>query len=54
MFGKYLGCYVFCICLVEFGFILEDIEVNVFFEKFKDLVDKKKDIIDDDLLVLVI
>ncbi|MCG7311668.1 2-isopropylmalate synthase [Priestia flexa] len=52
--GKHSGRHAFRTRLVELGFVLEDEQANVLFEKFKDLADKKKDITDDDLFALVV
>lgn len=53
--GKYLGCNVFKFCLQELGIELESDEViNVVFVCFKELVDCKYEIFDEDLYVLVL
>ncbi|MFC3883118.1 2-isopropylmalate synthase [Bacillus songklensis] len=52
--GKHSGRHAFRNRLEEIGFSLSDEKVNVLFQKFKDLADKKKDITDDDLFALVI
>lgn len=51
--GKYFGCYVFKDKLKEFGFELGDNVLQDVFCWFKDLVDCKKYVYDEDIEVLV-
>jgi len=51
--GKHSGRAAFRDKLKKLGFSLEESELNISFEKFKALADKKKDIYDDDIRALV-
>jgi len=51
--GKHSGRHAFNERLKKLGFHLNETQVNKAFERFKDLCDKKKDIFDDDLRVIV-
>ncbi len=51
--GKHSGRHAFKTRLKELGFILNDEELNMAFERFKKLADQKKDIFDEDLEALV-
>jgi 2-isopropylmalate synthase len=51
--GKHSGRHAFKTRLEELGYRLNENELNVSFEKFKTLCDKKKDIYDEDIEALV-
>lgn len=51
--GKHSGRHAFRERLVALGFTLTDEQVNVAFQKFKELTMKKKEIIDDDLMMII-
>ncbi len=51
--GKHSGRHAFGTRLLELGYELDPTEVNIAFEAFKVLADKKKEIFDDDLRALV-
>lgn len=51
--GKHSGRHAFKIKCEELGFNLQDEEVNSVFKTFKDLADKKKEIFDDDIRMIV-
>ena len=51
--GKHSGRHAFKNRLISLGFALADDEINIAFERFKILADKKKEIFDDDLRALV-
>lgn len=51
--GKHSGRHAFKNRLVALGFALSEDDINVAFERFKILADKKKEIYDDDLRALV-
>ncbi len=51
--GKHSGRHAFNERLIKLGFHLNEDQVNKAFERFKDLCDKKKDIFDDDLRIIV-
>ncbi len=51
--GKHSGRHAFVKRLRELGIDLEKIDVNVAFERFKELADKKKEVYDDDLYAIV-
>jgi 2-isopropylmalate synthase len=51
--GKHSGKHALLSHLQEMGFDLSDEELKVVFKKFKDLADKKKNIVDEDLEALV-
>lgn len=51
--GKHSGRHAFNERLKKLGFHLSEAQVNKAFNRFKDLCDKKKDIFDDDLRIIV-
>jgi len=51
--GKHSGRHAFKQRLTELGYALSEDELNRLFEKFKELADKRKEILDEDLEVLV-
>jgi len=51
--GKHSGRHAFRDRLKKLGFDLTDEEVNVAFKRFKDLADKKKEVFDEDLEVIM-
>jgi len=51
--GKHSGRHAFREKLIDLGYTLSDEQVNAAFKKFKDLADKKKDVVDEDLRVIV-
>jgi len=51
--GKHSGRHAFNERLKKLGFHLNEAQINKAFERFKDLCDKKKDIFDDDLRIIV-
>ncbi|MBL7195719.1 MAG: 2-isopropylmalate synthase [Desulfobacterales bacterium] len=51
--GKHSGRHALRSHLKELGYDLSDEELNIVFKKFKELADKKKDIVDEDLEVIV-
>jgi 2-isopropylmalate synthase len=51
--GKHSGRHAFKQRLAELGYALSEDELNRLFEKFKELADKRKEILDEDLEVLV-
>ena len=51
--GKHSGRHAFRERLMALGYSLDDEQVNVAFQKFKELTMKKKEIIDDDLVMIV-
>ncbi|MDD5204356.1 MAG: 2-isopropylmalate synthase, partial [Desulfobacterales bacterium] len=51
--GKHSGRHAFRRKLVELGYDLGEDDVNKVFEKFKELADKRKEILDEDIEVLV-
>ncbi len=51
--GKHSGRHAFDERLKKLGFHLSTLQINKAFERFKDLCDKKKDIFDDDLRIIV-
>lgn len=51
--GKHSGRHALRSHLKEMGYDLSDEELNLVFKKFKDLADKKKHIVDEDLEVIV-
>ncbi len=51
--GKHSGRHALRSHLKDLGYDLSDEELNIIFKKFKELADKKKDIVDEDLEVLV-
>ena len=51
--GKHSGRHALRSHLKELGYDLSDEELNLIFKKFKELADKKKDIVDEDLEVIV-
>ena len=51
--GKHSGRHAFKEKLAEFGHVLGDNALEDAFKRFKDLADKKKDIFDEDLIVLI-
>ncbi len=51
--GKHSGRHALRSRLREMGYDLSDDELNIVFKKFKDLADKKKHVMDEDLEVLV-
>ncbi len=51
--GKHSGRHAFKKKIEELGFSLSDDEINKAFERFKVLADKKKEITDDDIRVLI-
>jgi 2-isopropylmalate synthase len=51
--GKHSGRHAFRDRLKTLGFILNDEQLNKAFVRFKEVADKKKDIFDDDLRILV-
>jgi len=50
--GKHSGRHAFRQRLAELGYELSEENVNLLFEKFKDLADKRKEILDEDIEVL--
>lgn len=51
--GKHSGRHAFKDRLKNLGIVLTEAQIDKGFEKFKDLADKKKEIFDEDLLVIV-
>ncbi len=51
--GKHSGRAAFKDKLRELNLRVEDSQIDNFFEKFKDLADKKKDIFDEDIIIMV-
>jgi 2-isopropylmalate synthase len=51
--GKHSGRHALAKRLEKLGFKLSEDKINLFFKKFKQLADKKKEIFDDDLMALV-
>lgn len=51
--GKHSGRHAFKSKLSELGYDLSDVDLNRVFEKFKELADKRKEILDEDIEVLV-
>jgi 2-isopropylmalate synthase len=51
--GKHSGRHAFKQRLADLGYALSEDELNRLFEKFKELADKRKEILDEDLEVLV-
>lgn len=51
--GKHSGRHAFREKLIDLGYELTEEQVNHAFKKFKDLADKKKDVLDEDIRVLV-
>jgi 2-isopropylmalate synthase len=51
--GKHSGRHAFKQRLADLGYALSEDELNRLFEKFKELADKRKEIVDEDLEVLV-
>jgi len=51
--GKHSGRHAFSDRLKHMGFNLDDQKINQAFMRFKDMADKKKDIYDDDLRIIV-
>ncbi|WP_339061341.1 2-isopropylmalate synthase [Tepidibacillus marianensis] len=51
--GKHSGRHAFRERLLALGYVLTDEQVNVAFQKFKELTMKKKEIFDDDLMMIV-
>jgi 2-isopropylmalate synthase len=51
--GKHSGRHAFRQRLTEMGYELVEEDLNRVFEKFKDLADKRKEILDDDIEVLI-
>jgi 2-isopropylmalate synthase len=51
--GKHSGRHAFKEKLAELGYEFSETEVNRLFEKFKELADKRKEILDEDIEVLV-
>ncbi len=51
--GKHSGRHAFSDRLKKMGFKLDDKQLNQAFMRFKDMADKKKDIYDDDLRIIV-
>jgi 2-isopropylmalate synthase len=51
--GKHSGRHAFRQKLAELGYDLEEKELNGLFKKFKELADKRKEILDEDIEVLV-
>ena len=51
--GKHSGRHAYKTRLEELGYRLTDSELNVSFDKFKTLCDKKKEIFDEDLVAIV-
>ncbi|MFB7814606.1 2-isopropylmalate synthase [Paenibacillus chitinolyticus] len=51
--GKHSGRHAFREKLVDMGYDLGDEQVNAAFAKFKDLADKKKNVLDDDIRALL-
>jgi 2-isopropylmalate synthase len=51
--GKHSGRHALRTHLKELGYDLADEELNLVFEKFKELADKKKQVVDEDLEVIV-
>ena len=52
--GKHSGRHAFRQRLTEMGYELEEGDLNRVFEKFKDLADKRKEILDEDIEVLIV
>jgi 2-isopropylmalate synthase len=50
--GKHSGRHAFNDRLIQLGYVLDDEKLNLAFERFKQLADKKKEIYDDDLAVI--
>jgi 2-isopropylmalate synthase len=51
--GKHSGRHAFKEKLLELGYHFDADQINVLFKKFKDLADRKKTIVDEDILALV-
>jgi 2-isopropylmalate synthase len=51
--GKHSGRHAFSARLKKLGISLKDSQLNQAFKRFKDLADKKKEIFDEDILVIV-
>ena len=51
--GKHSGRHALRSHLVELGYVLSDEEINLVFTKFKELADKKKHVLDEDLEMIV-
>jgi len=51
--GKHSGSHAFRVRVKELGFSISDDELSNAFERFKTLADKKKDIFDDDIRMIV-
>ena len=51
--GKHSGRHAFRERLIALGYVLSDDQVNVAFQKFKELTMKKKEIFDDDLMMII-
>ena len=51
--GKHSGRHALTKRLEKLGFFLSEKKINTVFKKFKQLADKKKEVFDDDLMVLV-
>ncbi|BBP91295.1 hypothetical protein BsIDN1_49130 [Bacillus safensis] len=52
--GKHSGRHAFKDRLKTLGFKLTEDEINKFFETFKNLTEKKKEITDDDLISIIL
>ncbi|MFZ8864941.1 MAG: 2-isopropylmalate synthase [Rickettsiales bacterium] len=51
--GKHSGSHAFKTKLLELGFKPSEAELGIYFKKFKDLADRKKDIYDEDIIALI-
>jgi 2-isopropylmalate synthase len=51
--GKHSGRHALKRRMIELGYDLSDQELIAFFERFKELADKKKEVFDEDLLVMM-
>jgi 2-isopropylmalate synthase len=51
--GKHSGRHAFREKLIDLGYVLSDEQVNAAFAKFKDLADRKKQVADEDIRVIV-
>ncbi|TCS83193.1 2-isopropylmalate synthase [Tepidibacillus fermentans] len=51
--GKHSGRHAFRERLIALGYVLSDEQINVAFQKFKELTMKKKEIFDDDLMMII-
>jgi 2-isopropylmalate synthase len=51
--GKHSGRHAFREKLVDLGYVLSDEQVNTAFAKFKDLADRKKQVADEDIRVII-